>query len=111
MNQQNKTERWDEDFDNKFCRVSGTGTMYWKNESEVNLQKKEEIIFEIKDFISQLLSDARREERERCLEAFSEAEKHATLPNPNPFGRWVSIPSHNRTIREMRKIFEEISIN
>lgn len=50
MNQQNKTERWEEEF--KTTRFG------------FDIDGKECV-----KFIRQLLSDARREERERCLEA------------------------------------------
>ena len=54
MNQQNKTERWEEEFDKKVKVYDGWNSQVRQLEW-------------IRSFISQLLSDAKREEREICF--------------------------------------------
>lgn len=65
--QQNKTERWEEKLDKII-----DDTDVWGGD-EIILRKR------VKELISQLLSDARREERNRCLEAIG--------------GEWIDNPN------------------
>ena len=33
-------------------------------------------------------------------QTLEKARKHAILPDPNPYGKWVSIKNHNRVVEE-----------
>ena len=64
--QQNKTERWEERY--KQTKLFKQGGSCWE------CCEYEELVDEMRDFISQLLSDVRREEREKFLEILGEDE-------------------------------------
>ncbi len=84
MTKQNKTERWVEEFENRFIIKRkldcGRNTQYtYEFIDELNLARN------VIDHISQLLSDARREERERCLEAMEDYIGSGLKLDPLPF--------------------------
>lgn len=39
-------------------------------------------------------------DQEILQKAIEKARKHAILPDPNPYGKWVSIKNHNRVVEE-----------
>lgn len=88
----------------KIEQAHQNGEPYTRMKFEADADKVEK---KLKSFISTEIEKAKASERQRCVEAWDKAEKHGKLPQPNPFGRRVSIASHNRVIKEMGQIFNK----
>lgn len=91
----NKIEHWGHEIDKKFGYITDCIDCYTEVNYPTNKKPGKLHLDEIKTYISQLLSDARREERERCLEA---------LPKDNndiPDTSWRA--GYNQAIYESRE--------
>lgn len=130
MNQQNKTERWVEEFDKEIQKIreeieEQRLELVEMNDCDGNVCECETgydvaetykckhcawIVFNdsnLKSFISQLLSDARREERERCLEALPKKKSIVGITT-EPEGNLVQDMVNLRALSQVESFNEAI---